>query len=65
MEKNIPADNASAGKIAGKYKHGTTWFTNIAFFGVGAIEKAGAIPDKIAIIGYCFGGTGALEAGKS
>jgi dienelactone hydrolase len=26
--------------------------------------QAGANPDKIVIIGYCFGGTGALEAAR-
>ena len=28
------------------------------------MKKNGAIPEKIAIIGYCFGGTGALEAAR-
>ena len=29
------------------------------------LKKQGANPDKIAVIGYCFGGTGALETARA
>ncbi|HRN49158.1 MAG TPA: dienelactone hydrolase family protein [Niabella sp.] len=64
-EGNIPADNASAGKMAGKYKQDYMAYQHRIFLALEQLKKAGAIPDKIAIIGYCFGGTGALEAARA
>lgn len=60
-EGNIPADNASAAEIAGYYKTRYKAYQHRIALALEQLKKAGAVPDKIAVIGYCFGGTGALE----
>ncbi len=64
-EGYIPVDNASAGKMAGKYKQDYKAYQQRIFLALEELKKAGVIPDKIAVIGYCFGGTGALEAARA
>ena len=63
-EGNIPKDNAAAGKIAGKYKSDYKAYQHRIHLALEELKKAGAQADKIAVIGYCFGGTGALEAAR-
>ncbi|GHE48161.1 dienelactone hydrolase family protein [Sphingobacterium griseoflavum] len=63
-EGNIPQDNAAAGKIAGKYKSDYKAYQHRIHLALEELKKAGAHTDKIAVIGYCFGGTGALEAAR-
>lgn len=63
-EGNVPTDNASAGKIAGKYKNDYKAYQQRITLALEQLKKAGANPDKIAVIGYCFGGTGALETAR-
>ena len=63
-EGNIPTDNASAAKIAGKYKSDYKAYQQRIFLALEQLKKAGANPDKIAVIGFCFGGTGALETAR-
>lgn len=63
-EGNIPTDNASAAKIAGKYKSDFGAYQKRIDLALKEMIKAGVNPNKIAIIGYCFGGTGALEAAR-
>ncbi|MEA4918961.1 dienelactone hydrolase family protein [Proteiniphilum sp.] len=59
---NIPEDNASAAKMAGLYKNDYKAYLHRIALALEELKRQGALTDKIAIIGYCFGGTGALEA---
>ncbi|WP_262147342.1 dienelactone hydrolase family protein [Chryseobacterium foetidum] len=63
-EGNIPTDNASAAKTAGFYKKDFQAYQKRISLALEELKKNGAIPEKIAVIGYCFGGTGALEAAR-
>jgi dienelactone hydrolase len=63
-EGNIPADNASAGKAAGAYRSDYAAYQKRIALALEQLKKAGADVKKIAVIGYCFGGTGALEAAR-
>lgn len=64
-EGNIPADNNSAAKIAGKYKQDYKAYQQRISAALEELKKQGALPEKLAVIGYCFGGTGALEAARA
>ena len=64
-EGNIPADNASAGKIAGQYRQDYKAYQQRISLALEQLKKAGANTGKIAVIGYCFGGTGSLEAARA
>jgi dienelactone hydrolase len=64
-EGNIPADNAAAGKIAGSYKADFQAYQHRIQLALDQLKHAGADEGKIAVIGYCFGGTGALEAARA
>lgn len=61
-EGNYPNDNNEAGKIAGFYKKDFTAYQKRISLALEQLIAAGANPDNIVVIGYCFGGTGALEA---
>lgn len=61
-EGNIPTDNASAAKASGKFKTDFKLYQKRISLALAQLVKAGADPERIAVIGYCFGGTGALEA---
>ena len=63
-EGNIPTDNASAAKVAGYYKQNYEDYQKRISLAMDQLKKSGAISDKIAVIGYCFGGSGALEAAR-
>lgn len=63
-EGNIPADNAAAAKASGYYKENYKEYQKRITLALEELKKKGAIPEKIAVIGYCFGGTGALEAAR-
>lgn len=62
-EGNVPADNGAAAKIAGQYKQDYLAYQKRIALALEQLKKAGA--DKVAVIGYCFGGTGALEAARA
>ncbi|TDX82842.1 dienelactone hydrolase family protein [Epilithonimonas xixisoli] len=64
-EGNIPTDNASASKIAGTYKQDYKAYQKRIALALEELKKQGANSDKIAVIGYCFGGTGALETARA
>ncbi len=64
-EGNIPADNAAAAKIAGNYKQDYKAYQQRISAALEELKKQGANPEKIAVIGYCFGGTGALETARA
>ncbi len=63
-EGNIPADTKEAGKLSGYYKSNVEKYQLRIMLAIEQLIKAGANPDNIAVIGYCFGGTGALEAAR-
>jgi dienelactone hydrolase len=61
-----PTDRSEAGTYAMKYKGDTDLYRqrlNAAFKTLG--ERPEVDPNSIAVIGYCFGGTGALELARS
>jgi dienelactone hydrolase len=63
-EGNIPTDNDSAAKTSGYYKKNYEAYQKRILLALEELKKNGAIPEKIAVIGYCFGGTGALESAR-
>lgn len=64
-EGNIPTDNASAAKIAGKYKSDYKAYQKRIEVALKELIKSGVDTNKIVVIGYCFGGTGALETARA
>lgn len=64
-EGNIPQDNASAAKLSGYYKTNFEAYHHRIKLALEEFIKQGADPSKIAVIGYCFGGTGALEVARA
>ncbi|PKB15335.1 dienelactone hydrolase family protein [Flavobacterium sp. 5] len=63
-EGNYPKDNGEAGKVAGFYKKDFVAYQKRISLALEQLIAAGANPDNIVVIGYCFGGTGALEAAR-
>jgi dienelactone hydrolase len=63
-EGNIPTDNESAAKTSGYYKKNYEAYQKRILLALEELKKNGAVPEKIAVIGYCFGGTGALESAR-
>ncbi len=63
-EGKIPADNDSAAKTSGYYKQNYQEYQKRISLALEQLKKNGAIADKTAVIGYCFGGTGALESAR-
>ena len=61
---NIQTDFPSAAKAAGHYKKNYNEYQKRISLALDQLKKSGANPEKIAVIGYCFGGTGALEAAR-
>lgn len=62
---NIPTDFASAGKVAGQFKSDYNLYQKRISLALEQLKAAGAQSTKIAVIGYCFGGTGALETARA
>jgi dienelactone hydrolase len=63
--KGVRPTGAERGQLAGKYKGDRSLFRSRLMAGLKAIrEVPGVDKDQIAIIGYCFGGTGALELAR-
>jgi dienelactone hydrolase len=64
-EGNYPKDYKEAGKNAGYYKTNFKEYEKRISLALEQLIKSGANPDNIVVIGYCFGGTGALEAART
>lgn len=64
-EGNIPADNDAAAKASGSYKKNYEAYQKRISLALDQLKKNGALPGKIAVIGYCFGGAGALESARA
>ncbi len=60
-----PTNPSEAGKLAGYYKTNIKEYQKRIQLALNELIKQGANPDKIAVIGYCFGGTGAIEAART
>jgi dienelactone hydrolase len=62
---NKPANTQEAGKMAGSFKANIANYHKRIQLALDQLVKNGANPDKIIVIGYCFGGTGAIEAARA
>ena len=62
---NRPKNSAEAGKNAGYYKKNYAEYQKRIQLALDQLVKLGANPDKIVVMGYCFGGTGAIEAARA
>jgi dienelactone hydrolase len=63
-EGNYPKDYDEAGQKAGYYKKNYVEYQKRISLALKQLILAGANPDNIVVIGYCFGGTGALESAR-
>lgn len=64
-EGNYPANTQEAGKLSGYYKNNPEEYQRRIKLALNQLVKAGADAEQIVVIGYCFGGTGALEAARA
>lgn len=62
---NMPTNSKEAGAKAGYYKTNIAEYHKRIQLALDELVKQGANPDKIVVMGYCFGGTGAIEAARS
>lgn len=63
-EGNYPKDNNEAGNNAGFYKKNFEAYQKRISLALQQLIISGANPENIVVIGYCFGGTGAIEAAR-
>ncbi len=63
-EGNIPTNMDTAAKNSGYFKKNYDLYQKRISLALDQLKKNGAVADKIAVIGYCFGGTGALESAR-
>lgn len=61
---NSPKTPQEAGEKSGYYKSNPEIFQSRIRAAIAQLIKKGADPQRIAVMGYCFGGTGALEAAR-
>lgn len=64
-EGNYPKNIDDAGKQSGFYKNNPDQYQKRIMLALQQLIKSGANADNIVVIGYCFGGTGALEAARA
>ncbi|MFD2744223.1 MULTISPECIES: dienelactone hydrolase family protein [Sphingobacterium] len=64
-EGNIPSDNKEASQIASHYKNDYKSYQHRIALALAELKKTNALSDQIAVIGYCFGGTGTLEVARA
>lgn len=60
-----PTNPKEAGAKAGYFKKNIKEYQTRIQLALEQLIKQGANPDKIVVIGYCFGGTGAIEAARA
>jgi dienelactone hydrolase len=63
-EGKYPADMKQAGEQSGYYKNNPEAYQKRISAALTQLVKAGADANSVVVIGYCFGGTGALEAAR-
>ncbi|MFM6976406.1 MAG: dienelactone hydrolase family protein [Sphingobacteriaceae bacterium] len=61
----LPKSQQEAGQLAGKYKGNFALFQSRIKAAIDQLIKLGADPKHIAVMGYCFGGTGAIETARA
>lgn len=61
---NNPKNTEEAGKMAGYFKNDFIAYQRRIQLAIDELVKKGANANEIVVIGYCFGGTGALEAAR-
>lgn len=59
-----PTNQKEAGELAGYFKKNYVEYQKRIQLALEQLVKAGANPDKIAVIDYCFGGSGAIEVAR-
>src|SRR5690606_27322724 len=64
-EGNVPKDRTEGSKISGHYKTDFEAYQKRIALALEELKKAGADENNLVVIGYCFGGTGALEAARA
>ncbi len=62
---NMPTNFSEAGQKAGYYKKNINDYQKRIQLALDQLIVQGANPDEIVVMGYCFGGTGAVEAARS
>jgi len=60
-----PKDYSQAGQKAGYFKKNINEYQTRIQLALDQLIKQGANPDDIVVLGYCFGGTGAIEAART
>ena len=63
-EGNYPTDRKKAGELSGYYKNNVAEYHKRIKAALEQLIKNGADANNIVVIGFCFGGTGALEAAR-
>jgi dienelactone hydrolase len=63
-EGKNPKNTTEARELSNYYKNNPVVYQRRIKAAIDALVKQGADPSNIAVIGYCFGGTGALEAAR-
>lgn len=63
-EGNYPTNNFEAGEKSGFFKKNHEAYQKRISLALEQLILAGANPNNIVVIGYCFGGTGAIEAAR-
>lgn len=64
-EGNSPKTTKEAGERSGYYKNNPEAYQKRIQAAIDALVASGADKNNIVVIGYCFGGTGALEAARA
>jgi len=64
-EGNYPTNTKEAGQQSSYYKTNFLEYQKRIQLALDQLIKLGANPDNIVVIGYCFGGTGVLEAARA
>ena len=62
--EKTPKDAKEARELSSYYKKNPDLYQQKIQLAINELIKQGADPNKIAVIGYCFGGTGALETAR-
>lgn len=64
-EGNYPKDDKQAGEKATQFKNDYRLYQKRISLALDQLARSGANPQSLGVIGYCFGGTGALEAARA
>ncbi len=64
-EGNYPKNMQEAGAKSGSFKNDRVLYRKRIQLALDELVRSGADKDQLVIIGYCFGGTGALEAARA